>query len=172
MSSRSCTSSTSTHKLRLMPEGKLFRRGSATRSSSAPTGTHSLPYSLPYSPRAPIQPAVLQRPNQALTCPTRLHAVATARLRPVYGSSRQRPGENFSAEPPQRGGRGTPRRPWYLMYGRAFLIHKLIKGRPARNQTILKSSIMCMGEHFFFVTDIWAWPGGWPSGECRLPMTE
>ena len=105
---------------------KNFRRARARRAAAPrhtgqkwPLYGNSLPYSLPYSPRAPIQPAVLQRPSQALTCLTRQHAVATARLRPVYGSSRQRPGENFSAEPPQRGG-SLRRAAATMVHGRAF----------------------------------------------------
>ena len=78
--------------------------------------------------------------------PSQLHV--SGQCTEAHGSA---PGKTFqqslrnAAAEARRGDHG-------IMYGRAFLIQKLIQGRPARNQTILKSSIMCMGEHFFFRT--------------------
>ena len=108
------------------------------RSHSASHTALALPYS-PRSSSAPTKRLHASRVNM----PSQLHV--SGQCTEAHGSA---PGKTFqqslrnAAAEARRGDHG-------IMYGRAFLIQKLIQGRPARNQTILKSSIMCMGEHFF-----------------------
>ena len=105
------------------------------------TASHTA-LALPYSPRSSSAPTKRLHASR-VNMPSQLHV--SGQCTEAHGSA---PGKTFqqslrnAAAEARRGDHGH-------VYGRAFLIQKLIQGRPARNQTILKSSIMCMGEHFF-----------------------